>query len=438
MSPREKKQYLLEKVRAYTIGYTAKGYAKVSFAVGSGATSMHDVCRLCFCHCYEIGHTYLDNLCAAVKRGTRIIEPDFQDDSPATQDKFIQNLNALANSFGVQLSPQQIGALRVPNTVASLSCFAWMSSFFDAVGDRQPNHCEIHLEPTDIKEVHMEYHDAISDAGEDVLEYTSFLHMWATCFPHVKIREYKAVSGKCKTCALLSEARRKQLSSAGRRYITQLHAFHRTMYMGERLTYYERRNNAILMPRDYWSAIGDGMMSQHCVLPFRGNMVQFPQTLPQHLQGNLIHGRSMEIYRTFHNVSNGCNLSLHCLLMALEKVKRDEGRVPDILYYQIDGGPENTGNAVLGIAELIIIRGLAKQVVLTRLPVGHTHEDIDSKFALIWKRVRNQFVLTPVQYAELITQALTTSKLKCTVHDIFIIPDYAAYIMPFVDRKLGR
>ncbi len=175
LSPREKKQYLLEKVRAYTIGYTAKGYAK------AGATSMHDVCRLCFCHCYEIGHTYLDNLCAAVKRGTRIIEPDFQDDSPATQDKFIQNLNALANSFGVQLSPQQIGALRVPNTVASLSCFAWMSSFFDAVGDRQPNHCEIHLEPTDIKEVHTEYHNAISDSGEDVFEHTSFLHMWTTC-----------------------------------------------------------------------------------------------------------------------------------------------------------------------------------------------------------------------------------------------------------------
>jgi hypothetical protein len=67
------------------------------------------------------------------------------------------------------------------------------------------------------------------------------------------------------------------------------------MYMGERLAYYSRRNDALMMPADYWSVIGDGMMSQHCVLPHRANMVQFAETLPQHLQGMLIHGRSIEV-----------------------------------------------------------------------------------------------------------------------------------------------
>jgi hypothetical protein len=137
-------------------------------------------------------------------------------------------------------------------------------------------------------------------------------------------------------------------------------------------------------------------------------------------------------------VPNGCNLSFHCLLLALEKCKLEEGRIPDVLYYQIDGGPENTGKAVLGLAELVVIRGLTKKIVLTRLPVGHTHEDIDSKFALVWKKVRDQFVLTPLQYKNLIESALTTSKLKCSVHDVFIVPDYTAYIMPHVDDKFSR
>jgi hypothetical protein len=119
-------------------------------------------------------------------------------------------------------------------------------------------------------------------------------------------------------------------------------------------------------------------------------------------------------------------------------VKREEGRIPDTLFYQIDGGPENTANAVFGIAELIILRGLAKKVVITRLPVGHTHEDIDSKFAFIWKKVRNAFVLTPAQYAAEIIDALTTNKMKCNVHDIFIVPDYSTYISPCIDPKLGR
>jgi hypothetical protein len=210
------------------------------------------------------------------------------------------------------------------------------------------------------------------------------------------------------------------------------------MYMGERLSYYSRRNDAMLMPNYYWSGIGDGMQQAHCNLPHRGNMVQFPQTLQQHLQGMISHGRSIHIFRTFHNVAGTSNLASHALLLALERVREVEGRVPDTLYYQIDGGPENTANAVFGLMELIINRGVAKRIVITRLPVGHTHEDIDSKFAVIWKRIRNKFVLTPAQYANEIERALTTEKVLCNVIDIFIVPDYAAYVAPHLDPNLGR
>ena len=36
---------------------------------------------------------------------------------------------------------------------------------------------------------------------------------------------------------------------------------------------------------------------------------------------------------------------------------------------------------MFGICELLVARGLIRKLVLTRLPVGHTHEDIDAKFA---------------------------------------------------------
>ena len=83
-------------------------------------------------------------------------------------------------------------------------------------------------------------------------------------------------------------------------------------------------------------------------------------------------------------------------------------------------------------------RGLCKKLVLTRLPVGHTHEDIDSKFALIWKRMRDRFIFTPSAYAEAVITSLTTSKLSCQVHDIFAIPNYTKYIESYMDKKLGR
>ncbi len=301
LTGKERKLYLLEKVRGCVLGKSEKGYLKMNYTIGvSPGLQLTGVCRKCFCNAYGVGGTFLDDLCSRLKAGDRAVAEELSDDTPAPHSVFIKSLLALADSRGVCLSESQLGALMVPNTVPSLTCFAWMKSFFDAVGDQQPNCSQIHLEPTNVKTVHAEYVQVIGDAGEETLSYESFLNMWSCCFNHVKIREYKAVSGKCSICTLLSESRRKQLSTAARRYITELHALHRTLYMGERLEYYKRRNNAMLMPSEYWSAIGDGMQQHHCVLPHRGNMSVFPKTLPQHLQGMLVHGRSVEIYRTFH------------------------------------------------------------------------------------------------------------------------------------------
>ena len=61
--------------------------------------------------------------------------------------------------------------------------------------------------------------------------------MWTACFPNVKIREFKAVSGKCKTCAILSDLRRKCNDKQRKQEITYLHCLHRSAYMNERLEY---------------------------------------------------------------------------------------------------------------------------------------------------------------------------------------------------------
>jgi hypothetical protein len=51
--------------------------------------------------------------------------------------------------------------------------------------------------------------------------------------------------------------------------------------------------------------------------------------------------------------------------------------------FQVDGGSENTAKAALAICELLVARRLTRQVILSRLLVGHTHEDIDAIFAII-------------------------------------------------------
>jgi hypothetical protein len=152
------------------------------------------------------------------------------------------------------------------------------------------------------------------------------------------------------------------------------------------------------------------MQQSHCQLPWLGNLSSFAKaSLPQHIQGVMLHGRKMILYRTFHTLSNTANQQIHTFLLTLERIIETEGqgktipfcssfvecyffwvlgKLPDTIYYQIDGGSENTAKAVLYICELLIIRRVTKKIVITRLIVGHTHCDVDAVFGRIWRRIR--------------------------------------------------
>jgi len=129
-------------------------------------------------------------------------------------------------------------------------------------------------------------------------------------------------------------------------------------------------------------------------------------------------------YRTFSNVIHNANLQLHCFLLDLERTAKasTDGRLPPIVFYQIDGGSENTSKLIIAMCELLVARGVCQKIVLTRLPVGHTHEDIDAKFGVLWKFMRLRHVLTPQQYATDIQDAFPG--MKVYVEDIFAVPDY--------------
>ncbi len=150
-----------------------------------------------------------------------------------------------------------------------------------------------------------------------------------------------------------------------------------------------------------------------------------------------MHGRGVVIYRTFYNLKNSANVQIHTLLLTLEQIIADEGKIPDTLYYQIDGGSENIARVCYALCELIVSRGLVKQVFLTRLMVGHTHADIDAVFGRFWKCICTAHVNGPREYKAKIVESLSTANYTARVVDIFVVPDYEAQILPCVDTKFG-
>jgi len=104
-----------------------------------------------------------------------------------------------------------------------------MEYHFNLIGDQIPNRGgEIHLEPVFIKEIFSEYQEDMELAGMKAVDEGRFGALWKHCFRHVKIREFKAVSGKCSTCEKLSFLRRTRKSATEREYITKMHALHRS------------------------------------------------------------------------------------------------------------------------------------------------------------------------------------------------------------------
>jgi hypothetical protein len=88
---------------------------------------------------------------------------------------------------------------------------------------------------------------------------------------------------------------------------------------------------------------------------------------------------------------------VHTFLLQLSlRYNESNKKLPDLIYYPIDGGSENANKTILAICELLIARGLTKKIVVTRLPPGHTHEDIDGRFGVIWRDLVKRHIHTPL------------------------------------------
>ena len=86
---------------------------------------------------------------------------------------------------------------------------------------------------------------------------------------------------------------------------------------------------------------------------------------------------------------------------------------------------------------MLVAKGLCLKVVLTRLLPGHTHEDIDALFALIWTLVRDEIVLSPSEFEAAIRKAFKMFD-DVDVVDIHAVPNFFKYYEGYVDSDISR
>lgn len=158
-------------------------------------------------NCYEIKKDYVERLCRDIKHGVNATAQRFSDNTQMLDKEIVKQLLQHAKDHGLQLTVEHQQALHLSRQPRFTTAFAWMHSFFEAVGDKMPKG-EIHLEPMFIRGIWEEYVDDFKGGLIPTVSIQDFGKMWIDLFPHVKIREFKAVTGKCWTCAMLSDSRK--------------------------------------------------------------------------------------------------------------------------------------------------------------------------------------------------------------------------------------
>jgi hypothetical protein len=187
------------------------------------------------------------------------------------------------------------------------------------------------------------------------------------------------------------------------------------------------------------SIIIDGMDQNHSRIPYLGNQAKFSQTLDQGITGVKEHGVGFTIYRTVGNVKKKtAEFTIYCILTQLESWHKRHRRFPEELIIQLDGGAENANKLVLSMLELIVTKRMVKIIHSTRLPTGHTHEDIDACFALIWASCRDKVSLTLKEYEDHILNHFKTTKIPTRIENVYVIPDYGKLLNDCVDTKLAK
>ena len=341
--------------------------------------------------------------------------------------------------------PERLLVAKVPNTTRSEHLYTWMKGYFELIGDDQPALDEVHLDPIDKKDIYTEYvKETIYIDGLKPLSKSRFENMWLDCFSHVKIREYKACTGKCSVCADLSELGRTLDTKEAMQFLKTCRFIHRADFMSDRLLYGDRKKQSQLYPSQYLSLITDGMQQTHCELPYSGNAVPHPNKVKQHLQGVTSHYRRTKMYRTLDHVQLGAHACIYTLLLAIEEEFFLNGKLPRIVYIQIDGGSENANWAFLAWMEILIfLRIGAEEILVSRMRSGHNHADQDGKFGLFWRAIRTEYFLEPQRYAKRIAEVLSekssdgTIRVPAELVEIFAVPDLVALVQPYLSSKLS-
>ena len=212
----------------------------------------------------------------------------------------------------------------------------------------------------------------------------TFMRAWKLYHSHVRKKKFKRVSAKCSICDHLSHSLQLNINTGNREgadHDRDLLLIHNDWQMKERWWSHMRQEQMLNYPDDYLSLVSDGADQSHHKVPNLHKKVWDTDQLQQHLQLVYHKGKQVYCYRSFPNCRGDANRALECAYRALKQISDSNGGLPPVLYFDVDGGAENACMATSGFFGMLVHLDIVRKVIISRLPVGHTHREVDASIA---------------------------------------------------------
>jgi hypothetical protein len=255
----------------------------------------------------------------------------------------------------------------------------------------------IHLPLFNKSWAYIEYCKQMRNPDIALPSYSYFTKVWRESKELEKVRTQRNVGTlpKCSTCASF-EGKLLAVRHANQEELAKIEAEfrgHVFLQQFERRAYAYKQMLAYSESKDFLSCIIDTSTQFPYHIPYTRQQykdLDSSTTLKQSLTAVHFHGRDTYIFPSSKFVKGGSNWTIQCLLEALSSEAHKEGHVnfPRTWFIQMDNcSGDNKNKFVFSFLSTLVAKGYFDTIVVSFLPVGHTHEDVDQLFSILAARL---------------------------------------------------
>ena len=194
-----------------------------------------------------------------------------------------------------------------------------------------------------------------------------------------------------------------------------------------------------MSPDESMCLIVDGMDQNTTMVPklrqsVKGIEGRYVKT---HLCGVLVHGVALYIHLWFDvHHAHDSNQVVTSLAKVLGDVRSRKGSLPLVLRIQADNcGRENKNKYMFAYCASLVALGYFREVRLSFLIIGHTHEDIDQRFSIISGVLKRQDIDSVKKMLALIEREASYTEAFTSASLMKHIWDWKGYITPYLHSR---